>query len=262
MTGGSPGRLTQAGSLSQGSFRWQRNAVLHTTAGASDDGSLRERVKRPCVDHGLRISKARCLILGAIWKTEGHPTAEEIFAELRVDDPRINISSVYRNLRAFEKVGIVTRLEWEGSPARYEEATGRRHEHLVDVGSGSILEFQSPEIEELLARQAKKLGYRLVAYRLTLFGASPGKGWGRACQAAALSALQPFTPRAIQVIVIRISHNVYYDKYDHKAESHWAMRVSSLSSDPDSVDCADFNAGCAISTPAIGRSGARAGNIL
>jgi Ferric uptake regulator family len=105
-------RMADAGRPSPASsFRWQRNAVLRATAGTSGDGSLRERVKKLCVDHGLRVSKARCLILGAIWRTEGHPTAEEIFAELRVDDPRINISSVYRNLRTFGKVGIVARLD-------------------------------------------------------------------------------------------------------------------------------------------------------
>lgn len=159
----------------EGSFRWQRKAVLRSATDGSDDGSLTERVRKLCLDHGLRISRARCLILDALWKADGHPTAEEIFAMLRDVDPQSNLSSVYRNLRTFEKVGIIARLEWEGAPARYEDAARHRHGHLVDIDSGSIVEFRSDEIDALVVRQAEALGYRPIGCRLTLFGRSSAK---------------------------------------------------------------------------------------
>ena len=53
--------------------------------------------------------------------------------------------------------------------ARYEEA-GEHHEHLIDVETGEIIEFQNEELEEMKRQVALNMGYELVDHRLELFG--------------------------------------------------------------------------------------------
>ena len=65
----------------------------------------------------------------------------------------------------------------EGSPddlsparrARYEQTRETHHDHLVNLRTGEVIEFQSEEIEQLQREVARKLGYRLVDHRLELY---------------------------------------------------------------------------------------------
>jgi Fe2+ or Zn2+ uptake regulation protein len=44
------------------------------------------------------------------------------------------------------------------------------HEHLIDAETGKVLEFRDSAIEALLRSAASCLGYRLLQYRLEVFG--------------------------------------------------------------------------------------------
>jgi Fur family ferric uptake transcriptional regulator len=85
-------------------------------------------------------------------------------------DPRISIATVYRTVKLFEEAGITQRHDFGDGRARYEEADGEHHDHLIDLKTGNVIEFTSPEIETLQQEVAKKLGYKLVDHRLELFG--------------------------------------------------------------------------------------------
>ncbi len=65
----------------------------------------------------------------------------------------------------------MTRHLFRDGKARYERAGGGTHHHLIDVASGQIVEIDDEELKRVLERAAHQLGYRLVDYRLRLFGA-------------------------------------------------------------------------------------------
>ncbi len=52
-------------------------------------------------------------------------------------------------------------MEFGDGKTRYEKAGKARHDHLIDVESGAIVEFCSPEIEEAIRKAAAALGYNL-----------------------------------------------------------------------------------------------------
>jgi len=76
---------------------------------------------------------------------------------------------VYRTLRLFEDSGILERHDFGDGRSRYEEAAGEHHDHLIDVQSGKVVEFTSPEIEALQRQIAEEHGYRIVDHRLELY---------------------------------------------------------------------------------------------
>jgi Fur family ferric uptake transcriptional regulator len=53
--------------------------------------------------------------------------------------------------------------------ARYETSRESHHDHLINLRSGEVIEFQSEEIERMQAEVARKLGYKLVDHRLELY---------------------------------------------------------------------------------------------
>ena len=95
---------------------------------------------------------------------------EELYRRASAVDPHISIATVYRTVRLFEEAGVITRHEFGEGRSRYEEATEEHHDHLIDMNSGEVVEFMDDEIERLQEAIARRLGYRLVAHRLELYG--------------------------------------------------------------------------------------------
>ena len=122
-----------------------------------------------CLKVGLRMTLPRKIILEVIEDSEDHPDVEEMYRRAVTRDKSISIATVYRTIKLFEEAGIIERLDIGDGRARYEEA-GEHHEHLVDVETGEIIEFQDNELEEMKKAVALKMGYELVDHRLELFG--------------------------------------------------------------------------------------------
>ena len=120
---------------------------------------------------GLKATLPRIKIMEVLESTaiqeEAHFSAEDIYKELLNKGENIGLASVYRVLTQFETAGIVKKHHFEGSHAVYE-VIDENHEHMVDVESGKVLEFQDKELIERLNSIAKNAGYQLVDHNLVL----------------------------------------------------------------------------------------------
>ena len=103
-------------------------------------------------------------------ESEDHPDVSELHRRVSKLDPKISIATVYRTVKLFEETGVVTRHDFKGGKARYEQVSESHHDHLIDVNTGEIVEFVNDEIEELQKKVADKLGYKLVDHKLELYG--------------------------------------------------------------------------------------------
>jgi len=120
---------------------------------------------------GLKATLPRIKIMEVLESTaiqeEAHFSAEDIYKELLNRGENIGLASVYRVLTQFETAGIVKKHHFEGSHAVYE-VIEENHEHMVDVETGKVLEFQDNELIERLNSIAKDAGYQLVDHNLVL----------------------------------------------------------------------------------------------
>ena len=123
-----------------------------------------------CEEKGLRMTEQRRVVAQVLQGSADHPDVEELHRRAAAVDPRISIATVYRTVRLFEEAGILTRHDFGDGRARYEQAPEEHHDHLIDARSGRVVEFQSPEIEKLQEKVARKLGFRLIGHRLELYG--------------------------------------------------------------------------------------------
>ncbi len=119
---------------------------------------------------GLRVTRQRRIILDILAQKNDHPNAFEIFQRVNKVDPSISLSTVYRTMKTLEDNGTVHRHTFSGDPSRFERADGQHHDHLIDVETGKVIEFQSDIIEKLQVEIAKSLGYDIVHHRLELYG--------------------------------------------------------------------------------------------
>ena len=119
---------------------------------------------------GVRITRPRKVLLEILAEAGDHPDAMEIFQRASAVDRTISLSTVYRTMKLLETMGAIHRHAFEGGPARFEQASGRHHDHLIDLDTGDVIEFHSKRIEELQDEIARSLGYEIVHQRLELYG--------------------------------------------------------------------------------------------
>ena len=111
----------------------------------------------------------RRVIARVLSEADDHPNVEMVHHRANAIDSRISLATVYRTLRLFEEIDILERHDFGDGRARYEKADQDHHDHLIDVKSGKVIEFQNREIEQLQIAVAKRLGYKLVGHRLELY---------------------------------------------------------------------------------------------
>ena len=127
-------------------------------------------LEQRCIDNGMRMTDQRRVIAQVLEQAVDHPDTEELYMRASRIDPRISISTVYRTVALFEDAGIIERHDFRDGRARYEPAPESHHDHLIDMKTGKVIEFQSEEIEALQELVARRLGYRLIDHRLELYG--------------------------------------------------------------------------------------------
>jgi Fur family ferric uptake transcriptional regulator len=129
----------------------------------------RRNIEALCAAKGMRMTEQRRTIARVLADADDHPDVEELYRRCAKVDDRISISTVYRTVRLFEDSGIIERHDFREGRARYETSTEGHHDHLINLRTGEVIEFQSEEIERLQAEVARQLGYRLIDHRLELY---------------------------------------------------------------------------------------------
>ena len=100
------------------------------------------RIEQRCIERGLKMTEQRRVIARVLSDAEDHPDVEEVYRRAAEIDPRISLATVYRTVRLFEEANILERHDFGDGRARYEEAPETHHDHLIDVQSGQVIEFQ------------------------------------------------------------------------------------------------------------------------
>src|SRR5689334_8145711 len=131
--------------------------------------TARPNIEALCVGKGMRMTEQRRVIARVLADSADHPDVEELYRRCAEIDKNISISTVYRTVKLFEDSGIIERHDFREVRARYEQIPDSYHDHLINLRTGYVNEFQSEEIEKLQAEVARRLGYKLVDHRLELY---------------------------------------------------------------------------------------------
>ena len=129
-----------------------------------------ETIEQRCISKGVKLTDQRRIIARVMSESDDHPDVDELYTRVSKIDTKISIATIYRTVKLFEEAGILTKHDFKGGKARYEEMRESHHDHLIDVKTGEIIEFVDDEIEKLQKKVADKYGYELVDHKLELYG--------------------------------------------------------------------------------------------
>ena len=124
-----------------------------------------------CKQHGIKMTTQRTTIADVINNSKDHPDVEKIYQRANKKNNTISLATVYRAVKLFEDAKVIIKHEFKfgEEKARYESVTKWEHNHLIDIVSGKVIEFQNPGFEKLSKNIAEKKGYKIIGYKLELF---------------------------------------------------------------------------------------------
>lgn len=91
-----------------------------------------------------RMTSQRSTLLKLIEQSNGHIDAEELHRRAKQQHPRISLSTVYRNLQLFKKMGLITEHHFVEEYHLYEVKETADHQHLQCTKCGKIVEIECP----------------------------------------------------------------------------------------------------------------------
>ena len=119
---------------------------------------------------GYRLTPQRMMVLSAIENSDNHISAEEIYAQIVVKYPNVNISTVYRTLELLKRLGLVTETDLGDGRARYHPVEKGHHHHLVCEKCGTIIDIDESTLTRLQDVLLHRYNFSARLSHLAIFG--------------------------------------------------------------------------------------------
>ena len=142
---------------------------------AGEGSSWADLANRSLAGAGHRSGGARAAVVDLLARQDCCLSAQEIFDELRAQDRRVGIASVYRALDLLHALGLIQRLDVGGAAARFEPALQGEdhHHHIVCERCGEVTTFEDDALEHALEAIVRRLPHAVSGHDVTLRGACP-----------------------------------------------------------------------------------------
>jgi len=134
-------------------------------------GSL-ELWEQKLKDKGIRWTKQRRMIIRVLLASTRPLSAQDIFAKLQRDYPKLRLSTVYRNLNSFKDGKIVRSLNLTGNEQKFELIDGNHHHHLICIECDDIIPLDCP-LKDFENKLKDDTGYTILDHRMKIYGLCP-----------------------------------------------------------------------------------------
>ena len=136
----------------------------------SDPNDRCHRIIQKLRDNGHKITPQRMAIVTVLAKSEGHPTVENIHAQLVKDFPTMSLATVYRNIVLIKSIGEVLELGFPDGSNRYDGNKPYPHPHVICIRCNKIVDPDLESLDEMKKEVALETQFKILNHRLDFFG--------------------------------------------------------------------------------------------
>jgi Fur family ferric uptake transcriptional regulator len=135
-------------------------------------GNVKDKVttREILSDRSRRVTAQRALLLEILRSSGGHVDADELYSRARRKNPRISLSTVYRNLQLFKKLGLVDERHFDEEHHHYEVKSGGEHQHLLCINCDKVVEFDYPASRRFKENVGKKYDFDITGVEIHITG--------------------------------------------------------------------------------------------
>ncbi len=120
-------------------------------------------------ERGGHLTRQRIAVYEYLSRVDHHPTAEEVFLNVKRKLPKISLATVYKNLESLVACAAVSKLTYGDGSARYDIRTDH-HYHTRCLQCGRIWDLEAEQGVAALKQIKPQAGFAVEDYRLELLG--------------------------------------------------------------------------------------------
>jgi Fur family peroxide stress response transcriptional regulator len=121
---------------------------------------------------GLPLTQQRRAVIEALQKSSEHPSAEEMYRNLKRRYPSLSLATVYKTLHTLRELGLASLVNAPHAEARYDAITGTHH-HAICVDCGRIQDLFDRRLDRLRAPRGAK-GFKTINHSVHFLGRCAG----------------------------------------------------------------------------------------
>jgi len=121
-------------------------------------------------DTGLKMTPQRLAILEYLDGNKNHPSAEDIYLEIKKKYPMISFATVYKTIEVLKKRGNLLELTVDPARRRYDPDTSNHH-HLICIDCKKIVDIYI-DLKVDVPEDAKG-SFEMVGNHIEFYGICP-----------------------------------------------------------------------------------------
>ena len=126
--------------------------------------------------HDFRLTPQRLAVLKVLAVSEGHPTVERIYENVRAEFPTTSIATIYKTVNLLKQLNEVLELGFPDGSNRYDGNKPYPHPHVICTECKKIIDPDLGGLKDLTQEVVKETGFQIHNHRVDFFGTC------RACQ--------------------------------------------------------------------------------
>lgn len=121
------------------------------------------------MERTIKYSRQREAIIENLRGRYDHPTAEQLYIDLKRSYPKISLGTVYRNLALLESMGDVIKISTNGDSDHYD-GNAHNHYHFSCTKCGGVSDVNIPVIEMLESKAEQLTKADVKTHSLIFYG--------------------------------------------------------------------------------------------
>jgi len=123
--------------------------------------------------HNFRITPQRIAVLRILALSDGHPSVEQIYEEVKKGFPTTSLATVYKTVTLLKELNEVLELGFAEGSNRYDGNKPYPHPHLICTKCRKIIDPDLESLKGVTKELTSETGFQITSHRLDFFGICP-----------------------------------------------------------------------------------------
>jgi len=120
-------------------------------------------------EKGYKLTPQRLAVFRALVSRKDHPSADDLYQQVRKKYPMISLATVYKTLDVLRDIGLVSELGYKEEGCRYDGNVSL-HANLVCLRCKAIKDLDIEGLTKIERLVATKSGHTIVGSRIEFYG--------------------------------------------------------------------------------------------
>ena len=119
-------------------------------------------------DKGFKVTLQRLAICKYVMGRDDHPSAEQIYQDLKIDYPTISLGTIYKTLHLMKDMNLIQELGFRDGTVRYDPNMDL-HINMICTNCSTIHDYKPANIKELWEEMLSSLEIKPIGQRIDLY---------------------------------------------------------------------------------------------